>query len=269
MLRIGDFARLVGVSVRMLRHYDQLDLLKPAHIDELTGYRHYETAQLDRANQLVAMKELGFTLDEVGVMLLDELSEDRLIEMLHERENALTVQIDADQQRLRRVRARLRSMEKGNPMYTRTFTETSLPGVRLVQLSASASSMQEIEPQIGPMFGRVNQSIDDAGLPRTGPGIAHYTVTGTGMLAAAGEQIGDVAAPDGLEAATLGPVPRALATMYEGGGIDGIQAAWQALVVEIEARGLTPTGTCREVYHETPLDPEGKKWVIELQQPVE
>jgi DNA-binding transcriptional MerR regulator len=269
MLRIGDFARLVGVSVRMLRHYDQLGLLKPARIDEFTGYRYYEAAQLDRANQLVAMKELGFTLDEVGLLLRDELGEDRLIRMLHERESALTSQIDADQQRLRRVRARLRSMEKGTTMSMRTFTETSLPEVRLVQLSASVSSMEEIEPQIGPMFGRVNRAIDDAGLARTGPGVAHYTVTDAGMLAAAGEQIGDAAAPEGLEIGTLAGVPRALATTYEGGGaIDGIQAAWQALVVEIEARGLTPTGVCREVYHETPLDPGGKNWVIELQQPI-
>lgn len=268
MLRIGDFARLVGVSVRMLRHYDQLGLLKPARIDEFTGYRYYETAQLDRANQLVATKELGFSLDEVRETLLDELSEDRLVEMLRERESALTSQIDADQQRLRRVRARLRSLEKGTAMSTRTFTETSLPAVRLVQLSVAASSMEEVEPEIGSMFGRVNQVIDDAGLARTGPGIAHYTVTETGVLAAVGEQIGTAVAPSGLESATLDSVPRALSMTYESGGIEGIQAAWQALVVEIEARGLTPTGAFREVYRETPLDPNGEKWVIDLQQPV-
>ncbi|WP_105565465.1 MerR family transcriptional regulator [Microbacterium halophytorum] len=269
MLRIGDFARLVGVSVRMLRHYDQLGLLKPARIDEFTGYRSYEAAQLDRANHLIAMKELGFTLDEVGELLRDELGDDRVIEMLRERENSLTSQIDADQRRLRRVRARLRSLEKGSTMPTNTFTETSLPAVRLVQLAASASSMEEIEPWIGPMFGRVNQAIDDEGLVRTGPGIAHYTVTEAGVLAAVGEQVGDSAPPEGLEATELASAPRALAMTYEGGGIDGIQAAWQSLVIEVEARGLTPTGVCREVYHETPLDPDGEKWVIELQQPIE
>lgn len=79
MLRIGDFARLVGVSVRMLRHYDQLGLLTPACTDEFTGYRYYEVSQLDRANQLLATKELGFSLDEVSQMLDGELGEDRLI----------------------------------------------------------------------------------------------------------------------------------------------------------------------------------------------
>lgn len=269
MLRIGDFARLVGVSVRMLRHYDQLGLLTPACTDEFTGYRYYEVSQLDRANQLLATKELGFSLDEVSQMLDGELGEDRLIEMLREREAALVEQIDADQQRLRRVRVRLLTMEKGTTMSTRTFTETNLPAVQLVQLSASVPSMEEIEPQIGPMFGRVDQAIDEAALARIGPGVAHYTVTHTGMIAAAGEQVGDAAVPDGLEPGSLDFVPRALTTTYEGSGIDGIQSAWQGLVTEVEARGLTPTGVCREVYRETPLAPGGEKWVVDLQQPVE
>ena len=269
MLRIGDFARLVGVSVRMLRHYDQLSLLKPAHIDEYSGYRYYDVAQLDRANRLVAAKDLGFSLGEVSEMLDEELSDNRLIEMLQARESALSERIDADRQRLRRVRARLRSMEKENNMSTRTFTELALPVVTLVQESAAVASMEEVEPRIGPMFGRVNEAIDAANLVRTGPGVAHYTVTDAGMIAAAGEQVGDVLVPDGLERAKLDSVPRALSVTYEADGIDGIQAAWQALVVEIQARGLTPSGVCREVYRETPLDPGGMKWVIDLQQPVE
>ena len=52
MLSIGEFARHLGVSVRMLRHYDALGLLIPAHVDPSTGYRHYTAAQLDRGNRL-------------------------------------------------------------------------------------------------------------------------------------------------------------------------------------------------------------------------
>lgn len=267
-MRIGDFARLVGVSVRMLRHYDQLDLLKPARIDEFTGYRYYEAAQLDRANQLVATKELGFSLDQVRETLGGELSEERLIAMLQERANALATQITADQQRLRQVRARLLSMEKGTTMSTNAFTESSLPALRLVQVSASVASMEEIEPEIGAMFGRVNHAIDAAGLDRIGPGVAHYTSSETGVVAAAAEQVAGDAVPDGLESVTLAAVPRALSSTYVSGGIDGIQAAWQALVLEVEARGLTPTGVCREVYRETPVEAGGARWVVDLQQPV-
>ena len=51
LLSIGQFARLAGLSVGALRHYDELDVLQPAEIDELTGYRRYRAAQLDDARQ--------------------------------------------------------------------------------------------------------------------------------------------------------------------------------------------------------------------------
>ena len=46
MLKIGDFSKLSRVSIRMLRHYDDIGLLKPAEIDEFTGYRYYQEEQL-------------------------------------------------------------------------------------------------------------------------------------------------------------------------------------------------------------------------------
>ena len=81
MLSIGEFARLAGVSVRMLRHYDQLGLLRPERVDPHSGYRRYAAAQLERANQLVALKDLGFTLEQVGVLLDDgtQLSADDIV----------------------------------------------------------------------------------------------------------------------------------------------------------------------------------------------
>ena len=60
MLSIGDFARLAGVSVRMLRHYDRLGLVPAAHVDPSSGYRYYEPGQLPRIHALLALKDLGF-----------------------------------------------------------------------------------------------------------------------------------------------------------------------------------------------------------------
>jgi len=60
---ISDFARLGQVSVRMLRHYDALGLLVPDHVEPASGYRSYSPEQLHLLNRLVALKDLGFTLD--------------------------------------------------------------------------------------------------------------------------------------------------------------------------------------------------------------
>jgi MerR family regulatory protein len=57
---IGEFARHGRVSVRMLRHYDAIGLLRPACVDPVTGYRSYEVSQLAELNRLIALKDLGF-----------------------------------------------------------------------------------------------------------------------------------------------------------------------------------------------------------------
>ncbi len=69
MFKIGEFSRLTQVSVRMLRHYDQLNLLKPAQVDTFTDYRYYSAGQLPRLNRILALQDLGFTLAQVKDML--------------------------------------------------------------------------------------------------------------------------------------------------------------------------------------------------------
>ena len=74
MLSIGHFARHGRVSVRMLRHYDAIGLLQPAYDDQVTGYRSYDAEQLSRLNRIVALKGLGFTLQQVQSILDDKVS---------------------------------------------------------------------------------------------------------------------------------------------------------------------------------------------------
>ena len=70
MLKIGDFSKLGQVSVRMLRHYDQLGLLNPDQIDKFTGYRYYAVEQLARLNRILFFKDLGFSLQQIKELLL-------------------------------------------------------------------------------------------------------------------------------------------------------------------------------------------------------
>ncbi|GAB2736403.1 hypothetical protein GCM10027072_34190 [Streptomyces bullii] len=69
MFTIGDFARHGRFSVRMLRHYDATGLLRPALVDPATGYRYYTAAQLTRLNRVIALKELGVTLQQVRAIV--------------------------------------------------------------------------------------------------------------------------------------------------------------------------------------------------------
>lgn len=69
MLKIGDFSKLSRVSIRMLRHYDEIVLLKPAWIDPESGYRYYEAEQLPIAGRINALKDMGFGLAAIGEIL--------------------------------------------------------------------------------------------------------------------------------------------------------------------------------------------------------
>jgi DNA-binding transcriptional MerR regulator len=70
---IGEFARLGQVSVRMLRHYDEIGLLKPDSVDEWSSYRSYSPEQLSTLNRIVALKDLGLGLDQVGRIMTDRI----------------------------------------------------------------------------------------------------------------------------------------------------------------------------------------------------
>jgi DNA-binding transcriptional MerR regulator len=55
VFKIGDFSRLAKISIRMLRYYDELGLLKPAEVDKFTGYRFYTTAQISQLNKIIRL----------------------------------------------------------------------------------------------------------------------------------------------------------------------------------------------------------------------
>src|SRR5699024_9610310 len=75
MFQIGEFSRICQVSVKTLHHYDRIGLLAPAKVDALTGYRYYETEQIDAMNYIQRLKRYGFSLDEIQKLLT--LSDDR------------------------------------------------------------------------------------------------------------------------------------------------------------------------------------------------
>jgi DNA-binding transcriptional MerR regulator/effector-binding domain-containing protein len=75
MLRIGEFAALSAISIHMLRNYDKIGLLVPQHVDDLNGYRYYDKEQLVQANQIIALKAMGFGLEEMKEIILTRQSE--------------------------------------------------------------------------------------------------------------------------------------------------------------------------------------------------
>src|SRR5690349_9343566 len=142
MVNIGDFARHGRVSVRMLRHYDAIGLLRPAHVDAATGYRSYEIGQLGRLNRLVALKDLGFTLEQVRQVLDEKVGVEELRGMLRLRRAQLQDQIATDTTRLAQVEARLLVIEREGAMPTDEVEIKHVPPVRLATVSGRIASFE-------------------------------------------------------------------------------------------------------------------------------
>lgn len=112
MFKIGEFSRLSRVSVRMLRHYDQLGLLTPSQTDKFTGYRYYSADQLPRLNRILALRDLGFSLEQIAGLLDEDLSTDQLLGMLKLKRAEVEEQMQLEQQKLARLEVRIRQMSE-------------------------------------------------------------------------------------------------------------------------------------------------------------
>ncbi|MFE0172172.1 MerR family transcriptional regulator [Streptomyces sp. NPDC059002] len=270
MFTIGDFAQHGRVSVRMLRHYDAIGLLRPAHVDLSTNYRYYEAEQLARLNRVIALKDLGFTLQQIRSILDDRVSAEELRGMLRLRRAELEAVVAETTARLAQVETRLRTIESEGHMPGDDIVMKSLPPVRLAELTGTAESFdpQHIGPVVGPLFDELCRRLDAAGVARNGPGLARYEeapqegaiIVHAGFPVAVDSLgLGDVRLVD------LPGVDRA-ATVVHRGSMDDVLPAAQHLARWIDAHGHRPAGLPRELSLACPDD--RAQWVTEIQAPL-
>ncbi|MER5684521.1 MerR family transcriptional regulator [Streptomyces sp. NPDC002205] len=272
MFTIGDFARYGRVSARMLRHYDAIGLLPPDRTDPATGYRFYGAAQLARLNRIIALKDLGFTLQQVQAVLDDQVGPEELRGMLRLRQVELEAAMAAAAARLAQVEARLRSIESEGHMPADEVVIKNVPAVRVAELTGTAASYQpqDITPVIGPLYDRLFPLLEAAGIRPTGPGIARYedAPDGNGTIVVhAGVTVSVPVGPVGDTGVTVVELPAfEAATIVHRGSMDGVLITEQTLARWLDAHGYRSLGYTREINLECPED--RAKWVTELQEPV-
>jgi DNA-binding transcriptional MerR regulator len=113
MFRIGDFSHIARVSTRLLRYYDKLGLLEPKFVHPDSGYRFYTADQLPRLNRILALKEMGLSLDEVESMIDSDVPADQLRGMLTLKASELSREIETQQARMRFIESRIDQIESG------------------------------------------------------------------------------------------------------------------------------------------------------------
>lgn len=124
MIRIGDFSKLSRISIRMLRHYDELGLLVPESVDDFTGYRYYSEAQLPVANRITSLKNMGFSLSLIREILTEYKDSTKLETYLRLKHKEMEDQADSINKQLILLETTIKRLRKdGNMEYNVVLKE--------------------------------------------------------------------------------------------------------------------------------------------------
>ena len=158
MFKIGDFSRFTRVSVKTLRHYDEVGLLRPRVVDRFTNYRYYSADQVPRLNQILALRELGFSLEQIGRLLEAELSPEQLSGMFAGKRAEIEARIRAETEQLARVDAYLAQMgTEESPRYD-VVLRSIAPGLVATLrtwVASDAENAADEEDQTAALFDEV------------------------------------------------------------------------------------------------------------------
>jgi len=277
MFRIGEFSRIGCVTIDTLRHYDAVGLLKPAKVDPFTGYRYYSAKQLQSLNRIIALKEVGLSLEEIARILQDELTTDELRGMLKAQLVLAESTMEAAELRRERILARLNNLtlEENMPAY-----EVTLKSVDVLTVAAIRETVPVIEqmPQrCGEMFNTIAGWMTANGLPFGAPMTIYHNesyiqenIDTECAFIIPGVEIDQVPGPiSPIVVRQMEAVPQVATTIvaedfYQ--KVNGLTPAYNAIGQWIEEHDYRIVGAPRELYYGSP---EAGDFTAEIQFPVE
>ena len=264
MFRIGDFSKLTRVSVKALRFYDEVGLLKPTYVDRDTGYRYYSATLLPRLNRILVFKELGFSLGEIGHLLEGDLPVDRVRESLQNRRAELARRIEREQAQLAEVDAWLAQIEQAGraPEYEVTVKQVA------PRLVASVRDTLSSYADADDLFDELRSDFKQRGAPLDRGAIWHTcagrrrTIDCEAILFLRDPQ------PPAGRAQVYELSGSAVACVIHQGSDETCEQAYVAARSWIESRGYAIAGPSREVYWQGDVAQDGDSGVTEIQYPI-
>ena len=268
LLKIGEFSRLMQVTVKTLRHYEQKGLLMPSEVDTWTGYRYYSVDQMQRLHSIRDLKALGFSLEEIKELFNDEShSPDigQLSAKIRETERQLHLLVKRREQ-LMKWRDSRKKLSKMEP-----FTIESLPEIIVASHRETIPDYDALGPlcvgTIGPEMQRLGCKCPPPGYCFTVEHSREYRPKNIDIEYC--EQVEEPFAGSAIvQCKTLPAVPKALC-MKHYGPYDRFYATYAEAFRYIADIGYTIAGAPRTVYVDGAWnqdDPE--KWLSILQIPI-
>ena len=268
MLKIGDFSKLTRISIRMLRHYDEIGLLKPDSIDSFTNYRYYSAAKLTVANRITALKNMGFSLAVISEIMSQYLDADQLKNYLQVKLAEVKEQAEQTQDKLHLLETAIRRLGKDDTAMKYDVTLKKIPKRYVASLRKIIPTYQDerilweqMSQETGCALRMANPSYSLAVFHDEGYKESDVDVEIQIAVQGQHKNTGNVIfkTVDTIEAATA---------VYKG-SYDQINEINEAVAAWISNSGYDYNGPMFCIYHVSPgHDPNPDNWVTEICYPV-
>lgn len=262
LYRIGMFAAMNRVTVKTLRFYEEQGLLMPAYINKENGYRYYTLGQMEVVHQISALKQAGFTLEDIAKINAGSDEESIIIRKkseLMEKIAELSHQISMLDGYLSRKKGSLMS-----PVLVKTIPETTV--AYMTQQMDSYDCLFNLMPEMGALM---ESAECQCSLPEYC--FTNYPEPGFNGQETTVETCEAVVEPkEGLEGLRFKVMPKIKAAcIFHKGSYKDITGSYEILLKYIEENNLEIAGPIRESYIDGVWNKEDEsQWLTELQIPV-
>jgi DNA-binding transcriptional MerR regulator len=272
MFTVGEFSQLAQVSKRLLRYYDEIGLFKPMHADATTGYRYYSAEQMPLLNRILALKDLGLSLDQIQRILLDNVSTDEIHGMLLLKKAEIEQQLQGELKRIRNIESRLQAIRDAEAHKPLNVVIKQIPAQPVLSVRTIVESFD--------MGLSIFQQVMTA-LPEKGGYGFCFCSCHSGIIT---ERDMDLEMGRLIEAKTHSPVPlhnglelryrelpgvQTMATIVVKGALETIHRGYTDIGYWAELNGYRFAGTPRELSLQLPQLIDGSDLITEIQFPVE
>lgn len=276
MYTIGDFSRLAQVSKRLLRYYDEIGLLKPIEVDKFTGYRHYSAVQLQTLNRILALKELGLSLEQIQRLIKDNVSIEEIQGMLLMKKLELEQQLFEDMKRIRVIESRLKQImnheDLTHDVIVKQVPEQYMLGMRRVFPSFEVGArffevMIHALPQpSNTIYGHFAGIFHSDGLEED-----RWDLEAGRLISTQGHESVTISSDiiDNVQLTVRRlPAVETMATFIQRGIFEEAHIGFSAIGEWAEANGYRFSGPTREILLEGPRESDINSMLLEIQFPV-
>ena len=267
MLKIGEFARVGGITTATLRYYDSCGLLKPLATNQENNYRYYTLEQLPHLNRILTFKDLGFSLEQITRLLHEDVPLEQLYGMFKLKQAETQQLIAAEQARLVRIQARLQQIEQEKMMPTYDVVLKHVEPLLVASVRGIIPDVNEVNQSWAVLHTYMKQQ----GIQQVNPNIILWHEESTHEEGVDAENAEPLASPMPETAQVkVRTLPSAMmASTVHHGGYNTIGQAYTTLYQWVQDNLYHITGPTRQVHLQYADDMDPNLFITELQFPVE